>query len=82
MHPYEWGILGVKAIALLLAIGRAISSRLLDINRLLHLQTGGQGAILTGVGFLQLGGVTNIKGIDRSVRQGTPTLQMNGSIVE
>ena len=27
MHPYEWGILGVKAIALLLAIGRTISSR-------------------------------------------------------
>jgi len=26
MHPYEWGILGVKAIALLLAIGRTISS--------------------------------------------------------
>ena len=27
MHPYEWGILDVKAIALLLAIGRTISSR-------------------------------------------------------
>ena len=27
MHPYEWGILGVKAIALLLAIARTISSR-------------------------------------------------------
>ncbi|MEG4114130.1 MULTISPECIES: hypothetical protein [unclassified Microcoleus] len=27
MHPYEWGILGVKAIALLLAIGRTIPSR-------------------------------------------------------
>ena len=26
MHPYEWGILGVKAIALLLAIGRMIPS--------------------------------------------------------
>jgi hypothetical protein len=26
MHPYEWGILGVKAIALLLAIGRTIPS--------------------------------------------------------
>jgi hypothetical protein len=40
MHPYEWGILGVKAIALLLAIGRTIPSRLLDISRLLRLQTG------------------------------------------
>ncbi len=39
MHPYEWGILGVKAIALLLAIGRTISSRLLDISRLRSLQT-------------------------------------------
>ena len=37
MHPYEWGILGVKAIALLLAIGRTIPSRLLDISRLLRL---------------------------------------------
>jgi hypothetical protein len=37
MHPYEWGILGVKAIALLLAIGRTIPSRLLDISRLLLL---------------------------------------------
>jgi hypothetical protein len=27
MHPYEWGILGVKAIALLLAIGRTIPSQ-------------------------------------------------------
>ena len=27
MHPYEWGILGVMAIALLLAIGRVIPSR-------------------------------------------------------
>ena len=27
MHPYEWGILGVKAIAPGLAIGRTISSR-------------------------------------------------------
>ncbi|WP_041623820.1 hypothetical protein [Oscillatoria nigro-viridis] len=26
MHPDEWGILGVKAIALLLAIGRTILS--------------------------------------------------------
>jgi hypothetical protein len=37
---------------------------------------------LTGVGFLQLGGVTSIKGIHRSAREGTPTLQMNGNIVE
>ncbi len=37
---------------------------------------------LTGVGFLQLGGVTSIKGIHRSVREGTPTLEMNGNIVE
>ena len=37
---------------------------------------------LTGVGFLQLGGVTSIEGIYRSVREGAPTLKMNGSIVE
>jgi hypothetical protein len=37
MHPYEWGILGVKAIARRLAIGRTIPSRLLDISRLLRL---------------------------------------------
>ena len=37
---------------------------------------------LTGVGFLQLGGVTSIKGIYRSVRERTPTLEMNGNIVE
>ena len=40
------------------------------------------GGILTGVGFLQLGGVTSIEGIYRSVREGAPTLKMNGSIVE
>ena len=38
--------------------------------------------LLTGVGFLQLGGVTSIEGIYRSVREGAPTLKMNGSIVE
>jgi hypothetical protein len=31
MHPYEWGILGVKAIALLLAIGRTIVTASIDI---------------------------------------------------
>ncbi|MEG4861643.1 hypothetical protein QUB75_30215, partial [Microcoleus sp. K1-B6] len=30
----------------------------------------GAGILLTGVGFLQLGGVTSIKGIHRSVREG------------
>jgi hypothetical protein len=37
MHLMNAVILGVKAIALLLAIGRTIPSRLLDISRLLRL---------------------------------------------
>jgi hypothetical protein len=37
---------------------------------------------LAGVGFLQLGGITNKKGIHRSLREAAPTLKMNGSIVE
>jgi hypothetical protein len=38
--------------------------------------------LLTGVGFLQLGGIRIVKSINRSRRKRTPTMKTNGNVVE
>jgi transposase len=42
----------------------------------------GERLALTGVGFLQLGGIRTVKSINRSRRKRTPTMKMNGNVVE